>query len=346
MATLTRANRELFKRAADESFESLTALLDRCKAQRDASQDRWHAPKVLSPVEENNRIRLWAGNDGSFDLNDWSFTQLCQVCGVSKETVNKLTCETAAKVLAETMPSGNKPLQVFTADRQVRSIHGVGYTRLHNADLLSTVLESAPDFMPPQKAAVGTGAGTGLYAGEQDLFCFLIDPLGWTEIDGEAFAPGFFVWNSEVGKRTVGIETFWFQAVCQNHIVWDAVEVIEVERKHTARVHESLGEIRRALENLIAKRDERRDGFAKAIKSAMQTSLGTDAEAVEKVLANHGIGRTLAKQALEIARERGRFTIFALVDALTQLSAERKFIAERTDADCKASQLLQLALAA
>ena len=55
------------------------------------------------------------------------------------------------------------------------------------------------------------------------MFCFLIDPAGWTEIGGQAFAPGFFVWNSEVGSRSVGIETFWFQAVCQNHIVWDAV---------------------------------------------------------------------------------------------------------------------------
>jgi hypothetical protein len=36
------------------------------------------------------------------------------------------------------------------------------------------------------------------------MFCFLIDPTGWTEINGEAFAPGFFLWNSEVGKRSVG----------------------------------------------------------------------------------------------------------------------------------------------
>ena len=68
---------------------------------------------------------------------------------------------------------------------------------------------------------------------------FLVDPLGWTEIDGEAFAPGFYAWNSEVGRRSIGIETFWFQAVCQNHIVWDAVEVVEFSRKHTANVHEA-----------------------------------------------------------------------------------------------------------
>lgn len=56
---------------------------------------------------------------------------------------------------------------------------------------------------------------TGLYAGEQDMFCFLIDPPGWTEIDGQAFAPGYFVWNSEVGCRSVGIETFSLSAACR-----------------------------------------------------------------------------------------------------------------------------------
>jgi len=34
------------------------------------------------------------------------------------------------------------------------------------------------------------------------------------------------------------------QAVCQNHIVWDAVEVVDFSRKHTANVYESVAEIR------------------------------------------------------------------------------------------------------
>jgi hypothetical protein len=67
-----------------------------------------------------------------------------------------------------------------------------------------------------------------------------IDPTGWAEIEGEAFAPGFFLWNSEVGRRSVGVQTFWFQAVCQNYIVWDAVEVVDFSRKHTANVSDSI----------------------------------------------------------------------------------------------------------
>jgi hypothetical protein len=167
--------------------------------------------------------------------------------------------------------------------------------------------------------------------------------MGWVEINGEAFAPGFFLWNSEVGKRSLGIETFWFQAVCQNHIVWDAVEVIEFSRKHTANVHDSLSEIRRIIEALVRKRDERRDGFAQVVRKAMETRLGDDAEEVAEILAKSGVGHGLGKKALEIAREQGRFTIFALVDALTRLSGEFKNAGERSEADQKAGRLLQLA---
>jgi hypothetical protein len=281
------------------------------------------------------------GTDGEFLLNDWSFSSMCRLAGVSKDTVNRLSPQTASIVLEETLPrSGSKPLQILTEENHIRSIHGASYTRLWNAELLSMVREF-DDFQPPQQGVTG---GTGLYCGEQDLFVFLIDPLGWTEIDGETFAPGFFLWNSEVGRRSLGIQTFWFQAVCQNHIVWDAIEVADFIRKHTANVHESLGEIRRIIEALVARRDERRDGFAKVIAKAMEQRLGDNADEALKALLKNGITRSAAKQALEIAERQGRFTIFALVDALTRIAGEITLAGDRTEADAKASALLALAL--
>jgi hypothetical protein len=341
MSNLTRAHFELFRRSPDECFSSLRDLGEHCRAQKEQSFDRWHLPQAIRPRPlAHDRLLLEAGADGAFAMNAWSFGQLCQLAKVSKDTVNRLSAETAARVFEETLPAGKKPLQLLTEGEAVRSIHGTAYTRLHNADLVAILHEFATDFGPPQKAMNG---GTGLYCGEEDMFCFLIDPMGWVEINGEAFAPGFFLWNSEVGKRSLGIETFWFQAVCQNHIVWDAVEVIEFARKHTANVHESLSEIRRIIEALVQKRDARRDGFAKVVRKAMETRLGDDAEDVAETLAKAGVGQVLRKQALELAREQGRFTIFALVDALTRLSGEFKNAGDRTEADQKAGRLLQLA---
>ena len=50
----------------------------------------------------------------------------------------------------------------------MRSVHGIAYTRLWNEQLVSVVQEFATDFTPPQEAQ---GGGTGLYCGEQDMFC-------------------------------------------------------------------------------------------------------------------------------------------------------------------------------
>jgi len=363
MQNLTRASNELFRRTPDECFPSLQALWEHCQKRRESSLDHWHPPQHLRPHVTEGRIALAFGGDRPFAMNDWSFAQLCRLANVSKDTINRLSPQTACRALEETLPASEKPVQILTTGDSIRSIHGVAYTRLWDVDLLTMLREFATDFQPPQRAGIDRSDstdslgdipfdpdpepadrhGTGLYSGEQDMFVFMIDPLGWTEINGEAFAPGFFLWNSEVGRRSVGVQTFWFQKVCANHIVWDAVEVVEFTRKHTANVHESLNEIRRIILNLVEKRDERRDAFATVIKRACQETLGPTGDEVMQVLQRHGITKTLAKQAVEIARRHGGFTIFAVVDALTRLSAKIAHAGDRAETDEKTGRLLALA---
>lgn len=340
MANLKAAHRELFRRADDECFESLEELIQHCRLEREASSELWHPPGLLMPQIGSDRVQLHLGSDGAFALNHWSFSQLCSLSGVSRDTINCLSPETASRALQETKPTGTKPLQVLIGDETVRAIHGTQYSRLWNADLLDAVCKAAPNFQPPQKAVTG---GTGLYCGEQDMFAFLIDPAGWTEIGGDAFAPGFFVWNSEVGKRSVGIQTFWFQAVCMNHIVWDATDIVEFTRKHTGNVGDSVSEICRIIEALAAKRDERKDGFAKVVAKAMNEKVG-DAEEATKFLAKQGITRTLIKRAVDQLGAEGKpFTLWTLVDALTRLTQEVRYAGDRMEADVKVAQLLALA---
>ena len=250
MENLTRASKELYRRTEDECFESLQALWEHTHQKKEESIDHWHPP-----VDETG-LKLAFGGEYPYRLNKWSFSQLCRLAGVSKETINRLSPQTACRALEETIPSAQKPIQVLTTGNLIRSIHGVAYTRLWDVDLLTMLREFATDFQPPHQADMPDGkpivsvedipfepdpvptTGTGLYCGEEDIFVFMVDPLGWTEINGEAFAPGFFLWNSEVGRRSVGVQTFWFQAVFQNHIVWHATDVVEIKRKHTANVHE------------------------------------------------------------------------------------------------------------
>ncbi len=340
MATLTRASRQLFQRPEDERFQTMNDLFRHCQVQRESSSDHWPLPSELQLLPGSERIALGFKDEPPKALNDWSFSQLCRLANINRDTINRLTPETACQALRETLPSGEKPMQLLSTGETVRSLHGVSYTRLWNTELLSVVKEFAVDFEPPQQ---GCNGGTGLYCGEQDMFAFLIDPTGWVDIGGQAFAPGFFVWNSEVGRRSLGIQTFWFQAICQNHIVWDAVEVVEFTRKHTANVQEGLSEIRRIIERLVSRRDERRDSFAKVLENAMRETLGNDAESTVKELLKHGIPVGLAKEAAKEAANQGRFTIFSVLDALTRLTQSITYVSDRTVIDEKAAALLALA---
>jgi hypothetical protein len=348
MTNLTRAHDQLYGRSPDERFSSVSELWQHCYNVKRWSTEQWAAPAelVINPTDSEIQATI---QEKSFSFTDWSFGQLCSLAKVSKDTINKLTHDTASRALTETLPRTNKPIQFLTMGDHVRSIHPASYTRLYDVDLLYVLREFAVDFQPAQNAKTvddpdtESSPATGLYCGEQDMFCFLIDPTGWIDIEGEAFAPGFFVWNSEVGRRTVGIQTFWFQKVCQNHIVWDAVDVTEFKRKHTANVGESLREITRMIEQLVNRRDERRDAFAATIAKAMKTKLGEDADEVLKTLQKHGITKTLGNEALKIAEEQGQFTIFSVVDALTRLAGQCENAGERTALDVKGSSLLALA---
>jgi len=346
MTNLTQASRQLFRRPPDERFASLQELLEHALSFKNRSKNVQESSARFHIQHRAGAIALQLNGAAPCTLNDWSFAQLCSLVSASKDTVNRLRADTAVRVCRELLEQRNAEALSLQAlvldDRHIRAVNGATYTRLWNADLLAMLVEFATDFTPPPK---GFNGATGLYAGEQDMFCFMIDPTCWVEIQGEAFAPGFFVWNSEVGRRTVGIATFWFQQVCQNHIVWDAIEFKEFTRKHTGQVHDSMKTIRGIIEALVKKRDERKDRFAAVIKKAMETKYANDGEETLKLLTTTGFSRLLAKKALELAREKGRFTIWAVVDALTQLAREHKHAGTRADADHRAARLLEMAAA-
>src|SRR5687768_380526 len=116
MENLSAASRELFRRTPDEIFSSFDALYAHCCDLKDRSAECWRSPVEIEPRANGGRLELMLGVDGAHRLNDWSFGQICKLSSVSKDTLNKLSPETAALALRETMPDGGKPLQALTVD--------------------------------------------------------------------------------------------------------------------------------------------------------------------------------------------------------------------------------------
>ena len=91
MQTLTRAHDELFRRSPDERFGSLVDLWQHCHDEKERSVEHWPQPQDLKPHPDKGRLDLRLNGSASYRMTDWSFSQLCKLAGVSKDTVNRLS---------------------------------------------------------------------------------------------------------------------------------------------------------------------------------------------------------------------------------------------------------------
>jgi hypothetical protein len=155
-------------------------------------------------------------------------------------------------------------------DNELRSVNGPNYGRIYDADAVDSLVDKFGDgvngtWRVPgefgQRVAV-TKDNTTLYASDRDMFVFLADEEYRIEIPGRrdgksgSFARGFFVWNSEVGKTTLGAGFFLFDYVCCNRIVWGASDYTEIRIRHTKGAPEPLCASRRSLQSLSNSRSK------------------------------------------------------------------------------------------
>lgn len=141
MSNLMHAHHELFKRSPDEQFDSMESLFTHCEIERNNSRDIWRAPQDVRPRVQGESLILGAGSDGDLFLNDWSFSQLCRLALVSKETVNRVAPDTASRILIDTLPTGTKP-----TDGRLK---GLEFKRVRER-LAATV--TPPSASPPEPA--------------------------------------------------------------------------------------------------------------------------------------------------------------------------------------------------
>ena len=135
---------------------------------------------------------------------------------------------------------------------------------------------TADDILPGQ-INIQTGdiiAPAGLYASDHDMFAFLVAPDRVIQDGaGGSLMRGIFVRNSEVGDASLSITFFLMQAVCGNHIVWNATGVHEIRVRH-------LGEntLRRAFRGFEAELRRYRDSGAEEEKGDHRRALARTRE--------------------------------------------------------------------
>ena len=214
---------------------------------------------------------------------------------------------------------------------------------------------TADDILPGQiNIRVGDSIGpAGLYASDHDMFAFLVAP-DRSISDGAdgSLMRGIFVRNSEVGDAALSVTFFLMQAVCGNHIVWNATGVHEIRVRHVGS-----GTMSRALRGFEAELRRYHDAAPeeeRGILAARKLILGTTKEevldAIVKYAKSHSLplSRTRVSEGYEIACQHEAWygnprSLWGVVAGLTQGSQTSSFADERSTVDKAAGQLLKMA---
>jgi hypothetical protein len=166
------------------------------------------------------------------------------------------------------------------AGSELRAATGPAYGRIWDADIVDALVERFGDGVSGHWRVPGefgnritvTKQNTTLFASDRDMFVFLADEDRRIEVpdrrngSGGSMARGFFVWNSEVGDKTLGLGFFLFDYVCCNRIVWGADQYTEVRIRHTK------GAPDRWLEEVAPVLKEYDEGSAQPVMQAIEAA--------------------------------------------------------------------------
>jgi hypothetical protein len=256
-----RVSRQWATRPADERFVNLEVMANHARRRKTESSQRVIPTKSLRFEANGEDIVVYNRHEKSGqkfipgarqEMSNWSFEQLCTRIRCPGEYITRLPAKLAVMNLNECVEQA-KPskVQLLTQETEneyiLRAATSEGYGRIWDADVLDFMVEEYGDGVTGRYRVPGefgkqkpvTVENTTLYMGDRNMFIFLCDEENRVEMadrrnGGEgSLARGFYVWNSEVGKETIGVATFYFDYVCCNRIIWGQEEKQEIRIRHT-----------------------------------------------------------------------------------------------------------------
>lgn len=358
---LTAASNQWFSRPDDQRFTSLNALLDyKLDLRRRSKQGVVSSRRIeAQPLEDNKGLLISGPNGGLVTPTNWAFGQLCARAGAPAGFLRELPSPLAADALnyclqykREIEDVGILLSKNANNTGSLHAVTGPNYGRIWDADVIKTLVDRFGDGLTGDwrvpgefgKAVQVTKANTTIYASDRDCFVFLADEKNRIEIpnrrDGKSglLARGFFVENSEVGKSTFSLSTFYFDYVCCNRIVWGAEGFQKISIRHTASAPDRwLTE----LEPALVAYSNRSDKWIKALVSAAQE---THLNNVDDFLAKRFGKRLVGNLKAIHSGEEGRpiETLWDVSTAVTAYARSVPFIDQRVELEEQAGKVLDL----
>lgn len=257
MAVITKASHEWMTRPSDERFTSLLALAAFKRNLREQSREVVVSSRRvnLAPDEQDYSKLLITGPNGhAYQPSHFSFGQLAGLAGAPAGYLRTLPAPIAADAINYGLKFNREVedigclLTIGDQGPMLRAATGPKYGRIWDQQPAEMLVDKFGDGVTGQwrvpgefgKAVTVTKENTTLYAGDRDMFVFLADEENRIEMPNRrhgqpgSLARGFFVWNSEVGSKTLGAAFFLFDYVCCNRMIWGAQGYQEVRIRHTS----------------------------------------------------------------------------------------------------------------
>jgi hypothetical protein len=347
-STLTMSKENLFRRPAEEHFESFAALRDAAAAQRKRCREL-----------EARDLNVLFGESGDVYFGDhavrpshYSYGQLAAVARVPLHVLERLEVPTRASVMNQCYERSRRFRIGLCDGDNLRAVTSDRYERVWDEELLEVIdrwlLPSG--FIPAvptmnTDAAKTNAAGNtkpALFRSDRDSFAFFYsekaphDPYG-------GLRKGVMVFNSEVGAKCLGYATFLFRDVCSNFLVWGVGEYRERTARHVSTVREVFAAFDQELRRIS---NEMTPDELRVIEAAARRPFtpGFDPEtAQDRLFEEFHVARKVAAQVVEAAlipENPGDLTVWGVANGLTWVAKDLPFADERVEMQRIAGEVL------
>jgi len=365
-----------FSRPDDQKFLDLNSLYDYTKGHADNS---FHSVinvsdiRVEAPTDNPDDLRLQipGKHSGSSDIeaipNHWSFGQLATLGKAPAGYLRKLPAQIAGinlqYSLANLREESVKAYVTRDGDNELRAATGAGYGRVHDYEVVRAVQKIAgngigdtnwkvPGVLNWQDGTYDPNApitreSTTLFASDRDLFLFLVDDKHPIEIgklpngEPDLIFRGFYVWNSEVGNRSLGIATFYLRGVCQNRCIWGVEGYTQTTIRHSSGAPARFAQ--EAAPALAQFSNQSTNALIEGVKAAKSAKVAHNDDSADEFLKGRGFSKAKSKQVIEsVIKEEGHKprSVWDFVQGITAVAREEGHQDARINLERAAGKLL------
>ncbi|CAB5220471.1 hypothetical protein UFOVP236_69 [uncultured Caudovirales phage] len=355
-----------FNRPDDQRFLDLNSLASHVRARSDRAVQTIVDTKDIRVIASmNNPEKLALDYHGmEVEPTHWSFGQLSSLAGAPAGYLRKLPSAIAGINLQYGLANlRSENAKMYYDEKQLLAATGVEYGRVKDIELVEAVQRIAGngngDTRWKVPGAIDWTKGmynpfvdprldtTTLYASDRDVFMFLVDDTHPIEIgklkngDPDLVFRGFYVWNSEVGSKTLGISTFMLRGVCQNRNIWGQQDKHSLTIRHSKNAPQRFAaEVGPALIEYSNQSDA---GIITNVQLAKQAIVAKNEEDRLQFLGKSGFSAKQAKRIIEtvmLEEDKPAESVWDFVQGITAMARTIKHTDDRLTMETAAGKLM------